>query len=52
MPEDEDVYIDIGYRQNTPEQNYILRTVRLKEVGDKTLAEIHKMLESEDDEGL
>ncbi len=48
--DEEDVFIDIGYRQNTPEQNYILRTVRLKEVGNKTLSEIYKMLESEEEE--
>ena len=50
MPEDEDVYIDIGYRENTPEQNYKLRTVRLQDVKDRTMAEIHKMLEDTDDE--
>ncbi len=51
MPEDseEDVFIDIGYRQNTPEQNYRLRTVRLQEVGNRTLADIYKMLEGEDE---
>ena len=50
MPEDEDVYIDIGYRQNTPEQNYKLRTVRLQDVANRTMAEIHKMLEDTDDD--
>ncbi len=52
MPEDseEDTWIDIGYRQNTPEQNYRLRTVRLQDVKDRTMAEIHKMLEDTDDE--
>lgn len=49
-PQDDDVYIDIGYRQNTPEQNYKLREVRLKDVQDKTMAEIYKMLEDTEDE--
>jgi len=49
--DEEDVYLDIGFRQNTPEQNYKLREFRLKDVYDKTMAEIYKMLESEDEPG-
>jgi len=50
MDDDEDVYLDIGFRQNTPEQNYKLTELRLKDVHDKTMAEIYKMLESEDED--
>jgi len=46
----DDVYLDIGFRDTTPEQNYKLRTVRLQDVKDRTMAEIHKMLEDTDDE--
>jgi len=51
MEDDEDdVFIDIGYRENTPEQNYKLRTVRLQDVAHRTLSDIYKMLEDTDDE--
>lgn len=50
MDDEDDVFLDIGYRDNTPEQNYKLRTVRLQDVKDRTMAEIHKMLEDTEEE--